>query len=119
MDVSNSSPKRLRFVGRRISPAFQLRLITVAPGAERLYDAGEWRGALVVVEVGELELESLCGRRWAFAAGDVLWLAGLPLRALYNPSSEAAVLAAVTKRAEFPAVLPSRPESKPSRRPST
>jgi hypothetical protein len=119
MDVPNSGPKRLCFVGRRISPAFQLRLITLAPGAERPYDAGEWGGALVVVEVGEIELESLCGRRWQFGAGDVLWLADLPLRALHNPGSEAAVIAAVTKRDEFSALVPSTPESETSRRPTT
>ncbi|MEA2444880.1 MAG: hypothetical protein QOJ12_2172 [Thermoleophilales bacterium] len=119
MDVPNNGPERLCFVGRRISPAFQLRLITVAPGAERPYDADEWRGALVVVEVGEIELESLCGRRWQFGAGDVLWLADLPLHALHNPGSEPAVIAAVTKRDEFSAVLPSTPASDISRRTTT
>jgi hypothetical protein len=111
--------ERLRLAGRHITPAFELRLLRVEPGAERAYDPAEWRGALVVVEEGEIELEGLCGRRWRFAAGDVLWLTKLPLRALHNPGSETAVLAAVTRRDEFPAAAASTPESEITRRSTT
>src|SRR3954466_6740814 len=94
-------PDRLCFVGRRVAPGFQVRLIDLAPGAELPYDERDWRGALIVVERGEIELERVCGRRWRFACGGVLWLAGLPLRALHNPASVTTVLAAVSKTDEF------------------
>ena len=63
----------------------------------RPYRSAEWRDALVVVESGELELESSDGTRWAFAAGTVLWLAGLRLRALHNPRADIALLAAISR----------------------
>lgn len=52
-----------------------------------------------MVEHGQVELEWLDGRRRPFGRGDVLWLDGLSLRALHNHRSEAAVLAAVSRRA--------------------
>ena len=70
-------------------------MITIAPGRARLYDAAEWRDALVVLEHGELHLECRAGRYRAFDRGAVLWLTGLPLRALHNRGSEPAVLIAV------------------------
>ena len=119
MDVPDPRPERLCFLGRPVAPGFQVRLTEIAPGAERPYDACEWRGALVVVERGEIELERLCGRRWRFTRGAILWLAGLPLRALHNPASETAVLAAVSKSDEFPVARRSTSESDRSRRPIT
>jgi hypothetical protein len=92
----------LTFLGRRLPPAFELRLLALDPGGDRAYDAAEWRGALVVVERGEIELEALSGRCWTFRTGDVLWLVGLPLRALHNRGAEQAVLAAVRRRAATP-----------------
>lgn len=87
----------ISFLGRGIDPAFEKRVIAVAPGSSRAYDEGEWRDALIVVERGEIELESVAGRRRRFGWGDVLWLAGLPLRALHNRGREDAVLIAVSR----------------------
>jgi quercetin dioxygenase-like cupin family protein len=99
------------FLGRRLPPGFELRVVTIAPGCVRPYDDGEWRDALVVVEQGEIELESLGGTRRRLPHGAVLWLAGLPLRALHNPGAETALLAAVSRRPgttdEFPPGFPS------------
>jgi hypothetical protein len=97
-DQMDGAGERLSFVGRRLPPAFQLRLLAVAPGGERAYDEAEWRDALVVVERGEIELESATGDLQRFVRGDVLWLVGLPLRALRNKGHEIAVLAAVSRR---------------------
>jgi hypothetical protein len=116
MDVPDPRPERLCFLGRPVAPGFQVRLIEIAPGAERPYDAYEWGGALVVVERGEIELEGVCGRRWRFTRGAILWLAGLPIRGLHNPASNTAVLAAVSKSDEFPAARRSISESDLSRR---
>lgn len=88
---------RLSFLFRRLGPAFERRVIVVAPGRSRAYDETEWRDALVVVEHGQIELESAAGARRRFVRGEVLCLAGLPLRALHNRGPEPAVLVAVSR----------------------
>jgi hypothetical protein len=92
--------ERLSFIDRPLPPSFELRVVALPPGHERPYDEGEWRGALVVVERGEVELECLAGGRLQCGAGAVLWLVGLPLRALHNPGLETALLAAVSRRCD-------------------
>lgn len=88
----------ITFLGRPLGPSFRARVVTVAPGGSRPYDEAEWRDALVVVECGEIELECGAGGRRRFGSGEVLWLAGLGLRALHNPGTETAVLVAVSRR---------------------
>jgi hypothetical protein len=83
-----------------VPAGFALRVVAVPPGDELAYVAGDWSDAVVVVEHGEVELECLAGGRRAFACGAVLWLAGMPLRALRNPGPEPAVLSAVSRRAD-------------------
>ena len=83
---------------RRRPPAgFRFARVELEPGASRPYAAGEWAGALVVIARGEVELECRDGGRRRFGCGEVLWLSGLPLRALRNPSTEPAVLLAVSR----------------------
>jgi hypothetical protein len=77
---------------------FERRVFVVAPGTARRYVEDDWRGAVVIVERGELELETRSGVRRRFHRGDVLWLEDLPLRALHNPGANATVLAAVSRR---------------------
>ena len=79
--------------------AFDRRAVTVPAGGTHPFDAAEWRDALVVVAQGAIELEALSGVRLRLDRGAVLWLAGLPLRALHNRGAEPAVLAAVARRA--------------------
>jgi hypothetical protein len=86
------------FLGRPLPPAFALRSVAVAPGRERAFDEAEWQDALVVVERGEIELEFVGASRHTCARGDVLWLSGLPLRALHNRGTEPALLVAVRRR---------------------
>ncbi|MGH2970359.1 MAG: hypothetical protein ACRDK0_15055, partial [Solirubrobacteraceae bacterium] len=88
---------RLSFLDGPLPPAFDRREVAVAPGRARAYDEAEWSDALVVVERGEIELECMAGGRRRFACGDVLWLSGLPLRALHNLGREPALLVAVTR----------------------
>ena len=92
----------LSFLGRSVPPQFRLRIVAVEPGCEQAYVEAEWRDTLVVVEQGEVDLEWASGSRCRFVRGDVLFLAGLPLRALRNPGDEPMLLAAVS-RDEFPA----------------
>ncbi len=68
------------------------------PGAERPYEASEWRDAIVVVKRGAIELETLGGVRQKFGLGNVLFLCGLSLRLLRNPGGETTVLFAVSRR---------------------
>jgi hypothetical protein len=89
----------LSLLERRLPPGFKRRVFVIAPGASRSYEAAEWRGAIVVVEQGQLELECLDGSRHRFGHGAVLWLDGLTLRALHNHGSARAVLVAVARRA--------------------
>ncbi len=84
---------------RRPGPAFETRVVTVAGGCSRAYDADEWRDAIVVIECGEVELETSTGVRRTFGSGAILWLEGLSLRALNNRGSDPVVLVAVSRRA--------------------
>jgi quercetin dioxygenase-like cupin family protein len=97
---------RLSFLGRRLAPGFALRALILAPGGRRAYDDAEWRGAIVIVESGAIVLEPRAGRPHRFGPGDVLWLQGLPIRALHNPGSEPAVLVAVVRCRDLSAVRP-------------
>ena len=100
---------RPSFLGRPVPDAYGVRRVVVAPGAARLFDEAEWRDAIVTIESGKLELECRSGRRCLFRRGDVLWLVGLPLRALHNRGRAPAVLVAVSRRRtdEFSAQSPS------------
>jgi hypothetical protein len=77
---------------------FEVRAVGVEPGGHRIYNAAEWNDALVAVVRGEVELECLSGTKVRFGRGDLLWLAGLPLRALHNRGPEPALLLAVSRR---------------------
>jgi len=81
-----------------MGPAFDLRQIALAPGAERACEEGEWADALVVVEHGTVEVTCLNGCRGTFVSGDILCLGWLSPRTLRNRGSDAAVLVAVARR---------------------
>jgi hypothetical protein len=84
-------------------------VVVLAPDHTWVYDAAEWRGAIVVVEQGQIELECLDGSRHCFGSGDILWLDRLPLRALHNHGRTSAVLIAVARRPAQRAGLPPTP----------
>ncbi|OLT15444.1 hypothetical protein BJF78_01765 [Pseudonocardia sp. CNS-139] len=86
------------FLGRPLGPSFRTKIVTIAPGASLPFVEDEWRDALVVVEIGEIEMECRDGERQHFRTGAVLWFADLGLRALLNPGAEVAVLVAVWRR---------------------
>jgi hypothetical protein len=95
MDADRSP---LSFLGRRLPPPFERRVVVLAPGYTLVYHDAEWRGAIVVIEHGQIELECLDGGRHCFGRGDILWLDRLPLRALHNRGRTSAVLVAVSRR---------------------
>jgi hypothetical protein len=88
---------RLSFGGTRVRTRFVQWEIHIAPGSQRLFDAPEWRDTIVVVESGDIELETISGARVAFATGAVLFL-GTWLRALRNRGHVPVVLSAVARR---------------------
>jgi hypothetical protein len=77
--------------------SFERRTVTVEAGSDRAYDPAEWFDALVLVEQGEVDLECQAGGFARFRAGDILWLAGLPVRTLRNPGPDDAVLVAISR----------------------
>jgi hypothetical protein len=93
-----SAQSRPGFLGRDVPAAFDVRRIVVEAGDERPYDEGEWLDSIVVVESGSIELECRCGSRRGFRRGAVVWLIGLPLRALHNREPVPTVLVAVSRR---------------------
>lgn len=92
----------LPFADGRLPAAFERRSVVVEPGAALAYDPAEWTGAVVVLQQGVVELESVDGGRQRFERGAVLWFDGLPIRALRNPGEHAAVLIAVARRDREP-----------------
>ena len=88
----------LSFLGRPLPASFERRVVILGPGDALVYDPAEWRDAIIVVEAGQIELECRDGSRQYFGRGDILWLDGLPLRALHNPGPNLAVLTAVSRR---------------------
>ncbi len=82
-----------------LDPGFRRWEVALPPGSERAYDEAEWHDALVVVEYGEIELESMPGERGRFGRGSVLCLTGLELRLIRNPAREPTVLVAFSRAA--------------------
>ncbi|MER6172124.1 hypothetical protein [Streptosporangium sp. NPDC001681] len=82
----------------RFGPSFRVRTVVVEPGGSLDRAEAEWRDAIVLLERGRIELVCSDGDRLAFRRGDVLWLDGLPVRALHNPGREPAVLLAISRR---------------------
>jgi hypothetical protein len=92
-----------RLITRSDLPAtFERWRVELAPGTARPTDASHWAGAVVLIEGGRLEVDCERGGRRTFAAGDLLVLGWLPLRALRNPGSVPTRLVAVRRRDDRP-----------------
>jgi hypothetical protein len=76
--------ERLNLLGRSVPSGFDVHVVVLWPGCERPFEAAEWRDALVEVDRGQVDIEFCSGARRRFGPGDLLWLAGLDLRALRN-----------------------------------
>ena len=77
---------------------FEVSEIRVPQGGEHAYVEAEWRDALILVERGAIEVEFIGGGCCRFVRGDVLFLSGLHIRTLRNPSNVPAVLLAISRR---------------------
>ena len=102
--------QRVSFLGRHPPAQFTVRQVTIPAGGERAYLTGEWAGALVIVEAGEIELECTTGSRASFPAGSIMFFDSLPLRTLRNRRGRPAVLTALTRTGAAPqAPIPPSP----------
>lgn len=91
------SPDELPFLHGPLPERFRRLHLLLDPGVPHTYVAGQWRGALVVVERGRLDLECHRGGVRSFPAGAVLHLDGLALRALHGPGPGPTVLTVVRR----------------------
>jgi hypothetical protein len=57
---------RFCVLGRSLPPELEIRMVAIAPGGTRTYAEVEWSDALVVIEHGEIELESVGGTCLSF-----------------------------------------------------
>jgi hypothetical protein len=77
-----------------------VRMVSIRAYGELAYEPSAWTGALVVVEAGEVELECHSGDCARFGEGAVLFLEGLPLRAVRNTGRGPALLSAASRRCQ-------------------
>ena len=89
---------RFSLLGRRLPASVVRRVVVIGPAQTLPYCEAQWRGALVVVEQGEIEIECARGGRRHFGCGAVLVLTGLDLVALHNEADVPTVLSAVSKK---------------------
>jgi hypothetical protein len=95
--VDDRAPTPVSFLGRRLPPWVELRLVVIPSGCTHPFDPGDWRSALIVVERGPIELELRNGNRVRWPHGYVGTLSGLSLRALHNRGDRAAVITGVSR----------------------
>ena len=81
------------------APSFRTRTVRLPPGEVRPHDEDEWRGALIVVDAGRIELRCSAGGRRSFDAGAVLWFTGLDLVSVRNPGRGEAVFRGISRTA--------------------
>jgi hypothetical protein len=85
--------------GGRLPEQFERRALALPPGVEQPAEAGEWAGAIVLIECGRLEVCCAAGARTTYLEGDLLPLGWLPLLALRNPGAVETRLIAIRRRA--------------------
>jgi hypothetical protein len=90
-------PERISFLGSRCPKDFRLRTLALQPRAAIVYQPADWADTLVVVERGELEIESRTGARARFGEGAILAFTGLALRRLRNPAGRPLVLSMLSR----------------------
>jgi quercetin dioxygenase-like cupin family protein len=97
MTESDRDDERPLTLSGRPWPSLVALTVVIAARCMVPFEESQWRDALVIVESGEVELETTTGQRRRFRSGDMLWLTGLSLRCLSNPGDEPLVLRAVSR----------------------
>ena len=85
------------FLGKPVPAPFDVRRIVLVPGEERPCAEAEWRGAIVAVQRGGVDVVTRRGASASFRRGDILCLNGFSVRVLRNRGAEPAVLLAVSR----------------------
>jgi len=98
MTESVGGGERLDLLGRHLPPWLEVRVVVIPPGDRLAYEQAAWRGALLEVDCGELDIEFDSGIRCRLGAGTLFWLDGLAPQALRNRGHQPAVLVAVARR---------------------
>jgi hypothetical protein len=78
-------------------PAFVRHSVAIPPGQSLVHHDGEWRDALVMLQEGVIDLESVRGSCCRLRPGAIFWLTGLQLRSVHNTGRTPAVLIAVRR----------------------
>lgn len=94
--MDNQSP-----FGATCPAGFEMSRVVVQPASSVAYRESQWADAVVVVEQGRLQVECWSGAQACFEQGAVLFLTGLELRQVTNPSLEPLVLKTI-RRAPAP-----------------
>ncbi len=89
--------EQISFLGTRCPGGFRLRTRVLEAGKELPFRPSEWDDALVVVEIGELEIECWSGASAGFRQGAVLEFAGLTPRCLRNPGDGPLILSVLSR----------------------
>ena len=116
---SRDASAPVSFLGRCLPAWVQLHVVVIPPGCAHAVEPGQWRGAMIVVERGTVELELRCGRRLIWAQGYIGTLSGMSPEALHNTGDRPAVITAVSRatRAQAPGTSTSTASSCPLGRP--
>jgi len=85
-------------VPTRPGPAFRRRTVTIPAQETVPYVAEHWRGAIVTIQRGSVDLCCVRGGRRRFGEGAILFMDGLALESLRNPGVDDVVLVAVSRR---------------------
>lgn len=88
------------FLGRRLPQWAQLHIVVLPAGCTHAFEPDHWRGAMIVVERGAIELELRGGRRVPCGQGYIGTLSGLTLVALHNPGGRPAVITGISRAAD-------------------
>ena len=90
--------ERLDLLSMSMTSKFEVRVVILEPGCDMILEPAEWRGALVEVNQGLVELELPSGATARFSAGDLVWLNEGRMRALPSDGQVSAVLVAVSRQ---------------------
>jgi len=98
MSQLDNDQRPLDLLGTCRSGRIEVSIRILDAGTETAYHPDDWKDSIVEIEAGAVEIETRDGQAVAFQAGDVFWLAGLPVRALHNRGDIPAVLVTATRR---------------------
>ena len=88
----------LSLLALRMPPWLERKTVTIAPGDELPEHITCWRGAIVSVEAGVIEMVGPDGELLRLGAGALLLLDGVEHVAVRNVGNEPVVLAALRRR---------------------